>query len=254
MPQRSLGTPHITGSTSDELRLSVQFWMQQLYNHVDQLVGARGTPKFLADVDANSHNIVNLPDPTTSTDATDAALSMSAVPRKFATPLVRQPDGSLAWDCRFIPMVNDTYAVDPTGVPPLQQILDLINNAIGLLGNITGTFTLIGTGFTINPTATARYVALGNVIILFLPQITGTSNATTFTLTGLPAAIVPTQTSNHIVTITDGQGGATDAYGLLRLTGGSAIITMLSPVSSDQTWTPSGTKTLYATSITYARW
>ena len=254
MPPRSLGTPHITGSTPDELRTSVQFWLQQLFNHVDQLAGARGTPTFLADVNANNHNIVNLPDPTTPTDDIDAAHSMAAVPRKFAQPLVRQADGSFAWDCRFIPMINDIYAEDPTGVPPLQQVLDLINEAIALLGNITGTFTITGTGFAANPTATARYVSLGNVVILFLPEITGTSNAATFTLTGLPVVIVPTQTSNHIVTITDGQNGATDAYGLLRLTGGSATITMLSPVSSDQTWTATGTKRLYATSITYARW
>ena len=252
MAQRSLGTPQITGATLDELRLSVQFWMQEIFNHVDQLVGARGTPKFLADINANNHNIVNLPAP--SDQPVDDLDSMSAVPRKFATPLVRQSDGSFAWDCRFIPMISDPYASDLTGVPPLQQVLDLINDAIALLGNITGTFTITGTGFAVNPTATARYVSLGNVVILFLPELTGTSNAATFTLTGLPAAIVPTQTSNHIVTITDGQGGATDAYGLLRLTGGSATITMLSPVSADQTWTATGTKTLYATSVTYARW
>lgn len=254
MPQRSLGTPQIIGATLDELRLSVQFWIQQLYNHVDQIVGARGTPKLLADVNANNHNIVNLPSPTTATDDLDAAHSMAAVPRKFATPLVRQPDGSFAWDCRFIPMINDTYAVDPTGVPPLQQVLDRTNEAIALLGNITGVFTITGIGFVVNPTATARYVSLGNVVILFLPELTGISNAATFTLTGLPEGIIPTQTSNHIVTITDGQGGATDAYGLLRLSGGSATITLLSPVSVDQSWTASGTKTIYATSITYARW
>lgn len=130
MPVKSLGTPHITGSTLDELRMSVQFWIQQLYNHVDMLMGARGEPKLLADVNANNHNIVNLPDPTTPTDTTDAANSMSAVPRKFATPLVRQPDGSFAWDCRSIPMINDTYAVDPTGVPSLQQVQELINEKL----------------------------------------------------------------------------------------------------------------------------
>jgi hypothetical protein len=228
--------------------------MQELFNHVDQLAGARGKPKFLADVDANNHNIVNLPAPTTSTDDLDAAHSMAAVPRKFAAPLVRQPDGSLAWDSRFIPMLHGTYAVDPTGIPTLQQVLDLIDNAVSLLGNITGTFTITGTGFTVNPTAGARYVTLGNVVILFLPELTGTSNATTFTLTGLPGAIVPTQTSNHVVTVTDGQGGATDGYGLVRLTAGSAAMTMISPVTSDGSWTASGTKTLYATSLTYARW
>lgn len=254
MSVKSLGTPHITGSTPDELRLSVQFWIQQLYNHVDMLVGARGTAKLLADVDANNHNIVNLPDPTTPTDLLDATHSMAAVPRKFATPLVRQLDGSFAWDCRFIPMTNDPYAVNPSDVPPLQQVRDLIDEFLGTIGVITSIFTITGTGFAVNPTATARYITINNVVILFIPELTGTSNAATFTLTGLPASIVPTQTSNHVVTITDGQGGATDAYGLLRLIGASATITMISPVTRDGTWTASGTKTIYATSITYARW
>lgn len=254
MPLQSLGTPHITGSTPDELRLSVQFWMQEVFNHLDKLIGARGISTLLGDMSANGHNIVNLPDPTTPKDATDAANSMNAVPRKFATPLVRQPDGSFAWDCRFIPMINDVYAVDPTGVPPLQQVLDLINDIFATIGATTSVFTITGTGFAVNPTATARYVTIGNAVILFIPELTGTSNIATFTLTGLPAGIVPTQTSNHVVTITDGQGGATDAYGLLRLSAGSATITMISPITSDGTWTATGTKTLYATSITYARW
>ena len=252
MPPRSFGTPQISGSTPDELRLSVQFWIQQLYNHVDQLVGARGIPKLLSDMNAAGHALTNLQD--LSTLPVDNLDSLSAVPRKFAVPLTRQRDGSLAWDAREIAMLNTAYATDPTAVVSLQQIRDLINEALNTLGVTTSTFTITGTGFAVNPTATARYIQLGMVVVLFLPELTGTSNATTFTLTGLPAGIVPTQLSNHIVTITDGQGGATDAYGLMRLSGGSSIITMICPVISDGSWTATGTKTLYATSVTYARW
>lgn len=54
----------------------------------------------------------------------------------------------------------------------------------------TGTFTCTGTGFSgADPTVTCRYVKRGNVVTLRIPQITGTSDATTFTITGLPAAI-----------------------------------------------------------------
>ena len=129
MPQlQSLGAPQITGATPDELRVSVQFWMQEVFRHLNKIVGARGTPTFLNDVNANNHNIVNLPAP--SDQPVDDLDSMAAVPRKFATPLVRQPNGSFAWDCRFIPMINDSYAEDMTGVPPLQQVLDLINDKL----------------------------------------------------------------------------------------------------------------------------
>lgn len=253
MPEnRSLGIPDIKGSTLDELRLSIQFWMVQIANHVDRLVGARGTPKLLGDINANGHVITNLQD--LSTLPIDNLDSLNAVPRKFAVPLTRQKDGSLAWDSRDIPMLNTAFATDPTATVSLQQIRDLINDLLSTIGVVTSTFTITGTGFAVNPTATARSVVIGNAVILFIPELTGTSNAATFTLTGLPAGIVPTQTSNHIVTITDGQGGATDAYGLLRLSAISATVTMISPVTSDGTWTTTGTKTLYATSITYARW
>lgn len=56
----------------------------------------------------------------------------------------------------------------------------------------TGTFTIGSTGFVSNPSATATYVIFFNRIVhLFIPPIgPSTSNATTFTLTGLPPAIV----------------------------------------------------------------
>lgn len=248
-PKKSLGIPQITGSTPDELRLSTQFWMQQVFNHLDKLTGARGIPTFLSDINANGNNVINLPDPTAN-----AATSSAAIPHKFALSLTRQSDGSLMWDPRAIPIVNAIPAVESSGVTTLQQVRDLINAALGLVGGPVTMFTLTGTGFAVNPTAIARYVLKESAVILFLPELTGTSNAPTFTLTGLPVDIIPTQTTNYIVTITDGEGGATDGYGLLRLVAGSAEIQMLSPVSADQSWTASGTKRLYATSITYAKW
>lgn len=56
----------------------------------------------------------------------------------------------------------------------------------------TGNFSLGFTGFSVNPAAnTAQYTITGNQVALQLSFVTGTSNATTFTLTGLPAAIRP---------------------------------------------------------------
>ena len=121
------------------------------------------------------------------------------------------------------------------------------------LAGYTSSFTITGTGFVVNPTAIVNYTVIGNIIILSLPALTGTSNSTTFTLTGLPSALQPTQESNHIVMITDGQGGATDAYSILRFSSGSTTLTMICPVTSDGSWAQSGTKTLYATSIMYVR-
>lgn len=58
-------------------------------------------------------------------------------------------------------------------------------------GPTAGTFTITGTGFASAPTGTARWSRIGNLVILYLPAITGTSSGTGFTMTGLPAAITP---------------------------------------------------------------
>ena len=47
------------------------------------------------------------------------------------------------------------------------------------------------TGFTGAVTATVRYVKVGRLVTLPVPTLTGTSNATTFTVTGLPVALRP---------------------------------------------------------------
>ena len=56
-----------------------------------------------------------------------------------------------------------------------------------------GTFTATATGFSgTAPSGTARYVRMGKQVTLFLPELLGTSNATTMTITGLPVALRPT--------------------------------------------------------------
>lgn len=56
-----------------------------------------------------------------------------------------------------------------------------------------GNFTMTATGFSgTAPSVTARYAKMGKQVTLVIPQnVTGTSNATTLTLTGVPAALVP---------------------------------------------------------------
>lgn len=54
-----------------------------------------------------------------------------------------------------------------------------------------GTFTASLTGCTTVPTVTAAYSKMNNTVVLVIPAMTATSNATTMTITGLPAAIQP---------------------------------------------------------------
>lgn len=65
--------------------------------------------------------------------------------------------------------------------------------AVGTGGATTGTFTGTFTGLVGGPTVTCSWTKVGNSVTLFIPSAGAvTSNLTTFTLTGLPAAIQPT--------------------------------------------------------------
>jgi hypothetical protein len=57
-----------------------------------------------------------------------------------------------------------------------------------------GTFTITYTGMTGSVTGTAVWARIGSLVMLYLPAATGTSNAATFTATGLPTAIQPART------------------------------------------------------------
>ena len=109
------------------------------------------------------------------------------------------------------------------------------------------TFTITATGFTTSVTGTARYVLLGTIVVLFIPQLTGTSNATTMTLTGLPTAIQPTQTAFEELRVAD---NGIDILGIARLNAGSTTIDLFSSVTLG-IWTASGTKTVYPLYICY---
>jgi len=72
--------------------------------------------------------------------------------------------------------------------------------------NFTGTIT----GCTTAPTCVVYYTKIGNTVIIQSDtQFTLTSNATTKTLTGMPAALYPTRTTNLIAVVADNGGAYT---------------------------------------------
>lgn len=108
-----------------------------------------------------------------------------------------------------------------------------------------GTFTGTLTGYASGPTGTVEYTvvqfAVGRHITLYIPAITGTSNATSLTMTGLPSALSPTGTVygklsdgsivNNGSYAGSGQGWSINGTTVTFYSGGSAT-----------GWTASGTK------------
>lgn len=103
-----------------------------------------------------------------------------------------------------------------------------------------GSFTMTATGFTTTVTGTAFFARNGNIVTLIIPTLTGTSNANTLTLTGIPAAIVPaTSTSSQNCTILCADNGINEVCRLIMLAGSTTwTISRISGAG----FTASGTK------------
>jgi hypothetical protein len=127
-------------------------------------------------------------------------------------------------------------------------------NGVQVVVPTTGTFTATYTGFASNPSGTARYSINGSTCTIIFPIGTATSNATSFTITGLPAACQPTRgqfvpvsqaaIENNGVTVA---GNPVDA----SFAAASGTVTLyLSGLNNS--WTASGTKgASSAFSVTY---
>ncbi len=63
-----------------------------------------------------------------------------------------------------------------------------------LIPLVTGSFTATGVGFASPPTASWDYIIDNGVAHILARPFAGTSNATTFTITGMPAALFPAAT------------------------------------------------------------
>lgn len=110
-----------------------------------------------------------------------------------------------------------------------------------------GTATLTATGMTTSPTGTATFVKVGNCITMEVPAISGTSNATTFTLTGIPAAFRPATTRTCAVRVSDNGGAYALGQANVDSTG---VITLFKDIGGTA-FTAAGTKQTNVTMISY---
>ena len=117
---------------------------------------------------------------------------------------------------------------------------------LGVGEYVSGTFTVTATGFAGTVNGTARWARCGAQVVLALPDLTGTSNATTFTLTGMPAGIASGSIHRQLAVVESGAG--TYQYGTV-LVSGTALTVQLGAANTP--WTASGVKSLYAVHLSY---
>ena len=114
--------------------------------------------------------------------------------------------------------------------------------------SVSGSFTGTATGFTVNPTATLHYKHENGFVQLGIPYnvFTGTSNATSFTITGLPAAIQPA-----IVKVFGAHDGTNNSVSATIYIGISAGTITMYNGTVGSAFTGSGGKSLVAAQLTY---
>lgn len=125
------------------------------------------------------------------------------------------------------------------------------NNSSGALpeyGGKHGTFTATGTGFSVAPTSSANYsIADGAIASVTIPALTGTSTATSFTITGLPAEARPARDIDLDGPASDNGGSLVPALIRVKTTGVIEVSSNLNGTA----FTASGTKSSGALSLYY---
>jgi hypothetical protein len=113
-----------------------------------------------------------------------------------------------------------------------------------------GSFTVNLTGLTTVPAPTWKYTKVGNVVTLKPSDmvLTGTSNAATKTIVGIPAALFPAAIFG--VPIASSDNGAAYTLGWAIIDYSTSTI-LLYPTPALGTWTASGTMSVRIPTITY---
>lgn len=115
----------------------------------------------------------------------------------------------------------------------------------------SGSFTATLSGCTTSPTGTVTWSMNGDVVTLQIPEITGVSNSSAASLSGMPDTLKPaTLQTDEGPTINNGTYGP----GLIQVanTGVIVLCASMNPASTSG-FTTSGTKGVGSTTITYRR-
>ena len=104
-----------------------------------------------------------------------------------------------------------------------------------------GTFTLTHTGFNAAVTSTATWYRIGKVVTVNTGGVSGTSNATTWTATGLPAGI-QSSLQAQTITIGDAENNGAGVAATVTVSASSGTLTFGNGFTSGGAWTNSGAK------------
>jgi Right handed beta helix region len=165
-------------------------------------------------------------------------------------PHIRARTGSMDFVAPFRAAYGSIIIDEANGVTYTMPVAPDAGSASWIREKQQATFTVGTTGFSgTDPSGTARYELNGDAVTLFLPELTGTSDANTFTLTGIPTHLQAARDQFALVRATD--NGAI-VLGSLLIDAATGTWSLRNGVGGAPTsWTASGTKTLHEQTITY---
>lgn len=209
------------------------------------LISLNTYSNYYTDVGAANAYVITVSSPQTVTQA--AGLRVQFIATNVNTGASTFQINALA--VKNIKNLNGSALV--AGQIPANSIVDLAYDGTQYLllsaFNGTGTqgsFTITLTGFTAGVTGTAVYSITNNVVTLFIPALTGTSNATTMTATGLPASITPATAHNGFAMAFIDNGATGSTPGRADISAASTILFYAAAWNNSSSWTNSGTKGL----------
>lgn len=151
--------------------------------------------------------------------------------------------------------VNELYDMDQNVLTTSDVTFDSTFSATiecdSIIINDTGSFTATLTGCTTSPTGTCFYTKIGNVVTLQIPIVSGTSNTTSCSLTGLPAKLqkttAPTDRFNIVVF-----DNTVAVFGQIQIEATGTMYLYSGPTGTVGTFTASGSKgTGHSLQVTY---
>lgn len=182
----------------------------------------------------------NVGGPLTATTGTfSGAVSMTAL---TATT------GSFSGAVTLSSTLAVTGAITATGgqiVFPATQVPSADANTLDDYEEASVGITLTGVSGSV--TGTAKITKVGDHITITIPDLDGTSNATTKTITGIPAAYFPASVKRYVMVASDNGGAYAAARAHLGIDG---VVTLFRTVAGDA-WTASGATSTLAFSMSY---
>lgn len=122
------------------------------------------------------------------------------------------------------------------------QFLLLATGNVPLSGTFLGTLT----GFGSTVTQTVSFWIVGRLCMLRAPAVTGTSNTTAMTMTGLPAAVIPVSGASTVACVLQDNGAKLGGWAQVNA-GGPGTIVFGAGINNNQAgFTATGTKGLNA--------